>query len=130
MLTRKTLMRLSRRIVALSAVAIALVMLVSIHPAFSRFSMTLPVEGEVQNGRETFSGRATVFFTGGGNLVLTTSKGVVCKGDFINASRRGGSGTVICEDGRSGSFDFVTAGFSGFGTGLIDTEPFVFRIGE
>jgi hypothetical protein len=123
-------MHLSFKLCSRIAAAFGLVFIVLSHPVYAKLSMTLPVEGEVQHGTETFSGMATVFFSGDGSMTLTTSLGVTCTGEFINANRREGSGTVVCEDGRSGSFDFVTFGFSGFGTGLIATVPFAFRIGK
>ena len=69
-------------------------------------------------------------FGGEGNLTLTTNKGVTCKGNFVHASQQKGSGTVACEDGRVGSFEFVTAGLSGSGAGMIGSEHFDFRIGK
>jgi len=109
------------------AAAFAVLFLVCIFPAHS---MTLPIHGAVLNSTETFTGMATVHFWGDGNLTLTTNKGVTCKGDFVHASQQKGNGTVTCEDGRLGSFEFVTAGFSGTGSGIIGTENFHFRIGK
>jgi len=92
--------------------------------------MTFPIHGVVLNSTETFTGKATVHFLGDGDLTLTTNRGVLCKGNFVHASQQKGNGTVTCEDGRLGSFDFVTAGFSGAGSGRIGTEKFNFRIGK
>lgn len=107
--------------------AFAAIFVVLIFPAYS---MTLPIHGAVRNSTETFTGKATVHFLGDGNLTLTTNKGVTCTGDFVHASQQKGSGTVACEDGRLGSFEFVTAGFSGTGAGMIGSEHFDFRIGK
>ncbi|MGD9609959.1 MAG: hypothetical protein AB7U59_11170 [Desulfovibrionaceae bacterium] len=109
------------------AAAFAVLFLIFILPAYS---MTLPIHGAVLNSTETFTGKAKVYFWGDGNLTLTTNKGVTCKGDFVHASQQKGNGTVTCEDGRLGSFVFVTAGFSGTGSGIIGTENFNFRIGK
>ncbi|EFL51514.1 hypothetical protein DesfrDRAFT_1675 [Solidesulfovibrio fructosivorans JJ]] len=109
------------------AAAFAILFLVLIFPAHA---MTLPIHGAVLNSTETFTGKATVHFWGDGNLTLTTNKGVICKGDFVHASQQKGNGTVTCEDGRLGSFEFVTAGFSGTGAGMIGAEHFDFRIGK
>jgi len=98
--------------------------------ANAKFSVELPVEGEIQDTRETFTGRATAYFSGGGILTLTTNQGVTCQGEYINTDRHQGNGTVVCEDGRLGSFDFVASGFTGNGSGLIDAMPFAFRIGK
>jgi hypothetical protein len=94
------------------------------------YSITLPIEGQVKNSAETFTGAAIVHLTGGGTLTLITNTGVTCEGDFINATFQNGSGTVTCNDGRLGTFDFVAAGFSGSGAGLIEKESFVFHIGK
>lgn len=94
------------------------------------YSMNLPIQGKVQNSTETFTGTATVHLTGDGSLILATSKGVACTGDFAFKTRREGSGTVKCEDGRLGSFEFVSAGFTGSGSGRIAEENFAFRIGN
>jgi hypothetical protein len=92
--------------------------------------MTLPIRGEVKNSTETFTGTATVHLNGEGDVKLATSKGVACMGNFSFESMKKGSGKVQCEDGRLGSFAFVTAGFSGSGAGTIADESFDFIIGR
>ena len=52
------------------------------------------------------------------------------RGKYINTNSHEGSGKVKCEDGRTGTFEFVAAGFTGNGAGLIAAQPFVFRIGK
>jgi len=104
--------------------------LLSLAFALPAFAMTLPVQGKVQNSTETFTGTATVHWRGDGNIVLATSKGVSCKGDFAFVNHREGNGTVKCEDGRLGTFEFVSAGFSGTGSGKIEQERFDFHIGK
>jgi len=98
--------------------------------AYAILSINLLVEGEIHNTPETFTGKATAYFSGGGKLTLTTNQGVTCQGEYINTDDNQGNGTVVCEDGRLGSFTFVASGFSGNGEGLIDTKPFAFRIGK
>ena len=93
-------------------------------------AISLPIQGKVNNSTETFAGTARVRLTGGGELTLKTNKGVACKGDFVHISQQKGNGKVTCEDGRVGSFDFVTAGFSGTGSGIIGSENFDFQIGK
>ena len=110
-----------------SVAAAIIISLVFILPAYA---ISLPIHGEVHNSSENFTGMATVHFNGEGDLTLTTNKGVKCKGGFVHASQQVGNGTVSCEDGRLGSFEFVTAGFSGSGSGIIGTENFNFRIGK
>lgn len=109
------------------ASAFVIVFVVFVFPAHS---MDLPIHGAVTNSSEVFSGMATVYFWGDGNLTLTTNKGVTCTGDFVHASQQKGHGTVSCDDGRLGVFDFVTAGFTGSGAGMIGAEHFDFRIGK
>ena len=46
-------------------------------------SMALPVKEHGQSSDETFSGTATGFMDGGGNLGIVSSKGAVCTGDFF-----------------------------------------------
>ena len=98
--------------------------------AYAKLSINLPIEGEIQNTSETFTGRATAYFSGGGILTLTTNQGVTCQGEYINTDKDQGNGTVVCEDGRLGYFNFVASGFTGNGEGFIDTKPFAFRIGK
>jgi len=98
--------------------------------AYAIFSINLLVEGEIHNTPETFTGKATAYLSGGGILTLTTNQGVTCQGEYVNTDNNQGNGTVVCEDGRLGSFNFVASGFTGNGEGLIDTKPFAFRIGK
>jgi len=93
-------------------------------------ALSLPVQGKVQSSTETFAGTAVVHLSGDGSIKLLTSRGVNCEGVFGYVTRKEGRGTVMCEDGRKGSFGFVSAGFSGSGAGIIDNENFEFRIGK
>lgn len=93
-------------------------------------TMTLPTQGQVNNSTETFTGAAVVHFWGNGSLTLLTNKGITCKGDFVHVSSQEGTGTVVCEDGRLGTFSFVMAGLKGTGNGKIGGENFDFRIGN
>ncbi|WP_428559010.1 MAG: hypothetical protein ACP59X_13160 [Solidesulfovibrio sp. DCME] len=97
---------------------------------FSAQAMTLPIRGAVKDSTETFTGTATVRINGEGDVKLATSKGVACMGNFSFESWSKGRGKVQCEDGRLGSFAFVTAGFSGSGAGTIADESFDFIIGK
>ncbi len=92
-------------------------------------SMTLPVQGALEDGTETFSGSATGYSDGGGTLTLTTTKGRSCSGKFVYVTRREGEGTFTCNDGQSGPFSFVSTGTSGTGTGRIGGKPFTFTFG-
>lgn len=93
-------------------------------------SMTLPVKGQLQNVPETFSGTATGYMDGGGNLKIVTSNGAVCEGNFVYVNRRQGSGVFACDDKRSGPFEFVSTGTRGTGYGSLGGERFTFTFGE
>jgi hypothetical protein len=92
-------------------------------------SMTLPVQGSIEDGSETFSGSATGYMDGGGNLALTSNKGLTCTGTFVYVTRRNGAGTFNCSNGQSGPFEFVSTGARGTGTGRIGTRPLTFTFG-
>lgn len=79
-------------------------------------AMTLPVRGQTGDGSETFTGTATGYMDGGGNLTIKSNKGRSCKGDFVYVTSREGSGTFTCSDGSSGPFTFVSTGTRGTGT--------------
>ena len=93
-------------------------------------SMTLPVRGRVQDSAETFSGTATGHLDGGGRLQLVSSKGSVCKGNFVYVNGRQGEGVFNCDDGRSGPFTFVSTGTAGTGYGTLNNERFIFPFGN
>ncbi len=95
----------------------------------SSCSLTLPVRGQVQNSEETFTGTATGYFGGGGDLQIVSNKGAVCKGNFVYVTSRKGEGVFNCEDGRSGPFQFVSTGKSGTGHGDLGGSKFTFTFG-
>lgn len=93
-------------------------------------TLTLPVRGQVQNTQETFSGTATGHLDGEGNLNMVSSKGAVCKGNFVYVNGRQGEGVFNCDDGRSGPFTFVSTGTAGTGYGTLGNERFTFTFGS
>ena len=97
--------------------------------ALSGCSMTAPVQGQVQNTSETFSGTATGYMDGSGNLSLTSSRGTSCTGNFVYVTAREGEGVFRCNDGRSGPFQFVSAGQHGTGRGTLGGQAFTFTFG-
>lgn len=109
------------------AVSCLLICLSITSPAYS---ITLPIEGTVHNSTETFFGKAVVHLSGVGTVSLETNKNVMCTGGFVHTDHRKGNGTIRCDDGRRGFFDFVTRGLSGSGAGKIGDEDFEFRIGK
>lgn len=92
-------------------------------------SMTLPVSGQMQSGDESFTGTATGYSDGGGNLRIVSSRGRTCDGNFVYVTGRNGEGVFTCSDGQSGPFTFVSTGTRGTGTGTIGGKPFTFTFG-
>ena len=95
-------------------------------------SMTLPVQGDFNKGKERFLGQATGKIDGSGTLVMTTDTGVQCNGAFqYDESGVSGAGTFDCQDGRHGMFNFTSSGNSGMGFGRTSKgEPFRFSFGR
>lgn len=93
-------------------------------------SLTLPVTGVVQGGKETFEGTATGYTDGSGNLIVITNNNVKCAGNFVYVTRRQGEGVFKCDDGRSGPFQFVSTGTRGTGHGQLGGSDFTFTFGE
>lgn len=96
----------------------------------SACSMTVPVKGQFASGSQSFSGTATGYIGGTGNLKVTSTDGITCTGDFVYVTSRKGEGTFVCSDGRSGPFQFVSNGSSGTGTGQIGNEMVTFTFGK
>ena len=92
-------------------------------------SLTLPVRGQLEDGSETFTGSATGYVDGAGDLTIVSNKGTTCRGNFVYETRRSGAGTFVCDDGRSGPFTFVSSGDRGTGTGRIGGDRFTFTFG-
>lgn len=93
-------------------------------------SMTLPVRGVIQNSDETFTGTATGYIDGGGDLTIISNKGANCTGNFVYVTRRNGEGVFKCDDGRSGPFEFVSTGTRGTGFGDLGGQRFTFTFGN
>ena len=98
--------------------------------ALSACSMTLPVRGQVGATGETFTGSATGYADGGGNLTIVSTRGANCNGSFVYVNRRQGSGTFVCSDGRTGPFTFVSTGTRGTGSGSLEGVPVTFTFGN
>lgn len=93
-------------------------------------SMTLPLQGRMQNSDETFSGTATGYMDGGGDLTAVTSAGATCKGNFVYVNSREGRGVFTCDDKRAGPFEFVSTGKRGTGTGTLSNgDKMIFTFG-
>jgi hypothetical protein len=108
----------------------AMIVLAAVSALLTGCSMTLPVRGQVQNSDETFTGTATGYMDGGGNLMIVSNKGATCKGNFVYVSRRDGEGVFTCDDGRTGPFQFVSTGTRGTGYGDLGGQRFTFTFGK
>ncbi len=96
----------------------------------SACTITLPVDGRVQQSAETFKGQATGYLDKTGVLsIVMSSDTAVCTGKFVYISSRDGEGVFDCADGRSGPFRFASTGSRGTGTGKIDDKTFTFTFG-
>jgi hypothetical protein len=95
-------------------------------------SLTLPVQGDFNKGKEMFLGQATGNMDGSGTIVINSESGVNCSGKFqYDEPRVSGSGSFECQDGRIGTFRFTSNGTSGMGFGKTNKgEPFKFTFGH
>lgn len=93
-------------------------------------SITLPVKGLVQKSGETFTGTATGYLDGAGDLMIVSNRGTTCNGNFVYVTRRKGEGVFTCDDGRSGPFEFVSTGERGTGHGELNDDRFTFTFGD
>ena len=107
-----------------------LILLFTLITLLSGCSMTLPVRGQMQNSEETFTGTATGYLDGGGDLTIISNKGTKCTGNFVYVTKRNGEGVFNCDDGRSGPFEFVSTGTRGTGFGDLGEERFTFTFGN
>lgn len=92
-------------------------------------SMTVPFYGQAEDGSETFTGTSTGHADGSGTVQITSNKGRVCTGKFVYVTARTGSGTFTCQDGTSGTANFVSAGMHGTGAGQLGNRRFTFTFG-
>ena len=94
--------------------------------------MTLPVHGDLNNGKEPFLGTATGYMDGTGTLSMVTQDEVSCTGKFeYDDGHVAGHGQFNCADGRHGKFRFTSEGNKGRGFGKTTTgEPFKFTFGR
>ena len=89
--------------------------------ALSGCSMTLPVQGVSTNDSELFTGTATGYLSGKGDLNFTSNMGRTCTGTFkYNDNFDKGVGGISCNDGSQGDFVFYSSGVSGHGFGNMN----------
>lgn len=93
--------------------------------------VTQEMNGKIQGSDEVFSGVATLHAgIGSGKIDITSSKGAVCHSNFEYTSDAEGDGVIACEDGRGGTFKFVSGYSFGRGFGTLGGKPFTFVLGE
>lgn len=98
--------------------------------ALSACSATLPVRGDIGATKEAFTGTATGYMDGSGTMLLDSSLGAKCAGNFVYTNSREGDGVMRCDDGRSGTFTFSSTGSRGVGSGKIADQAFTFTFGK
>jgi hypothetical protein len=92
-------------------------------------SDTLPVQGMLAGTGDRFTGTATGYVDGSGDLSIAFASGRTCSGEFVYVNGREGEGTFECSDGATGPFSFVSAGQRGTGTGTLNGQLFTFTFG-
>ena len=98
--------------------------------ALAACSTILPITGQMQGSSERFTGGARGNMSGSGALSIVTTSGVHCSGNFTYTSRLQASGTLTCEDGRSGPFVYYSTGTGRTGYGTLGNVRFTFTVGN
>ncbi len=93
-------------------------------------TLTLPVRGVVERTGDRFTGEATGYLDGAGDLHIKFADGRTCSGTFVYVNRRQGEGTFECTDNTTGPFSFVSTGMRGTGSGTLGGERFTFTFGS
>lgn len=92
--------------------------------------ITLPASAELLDGSEQFSGFIEGAAYGDGSVFLSSSLGSQCLGQYSHNNKQLGAGEFKCDDGREGSFDFISTGTFAEGAGEIAGNRFLFRVGS
>lgn len=90
------------------------------------------MHGFFEGEQETFSGGFTWHFDDEGNLQFRTTKGRTCIGKIPsikgNMRASSGQGTITCNDGQTGTFQYTAENMQGNGKGTIGGRPFAFTL--
>lgn len=97
--------------------------------ALSACAVTLNVRGQVDRSTETFTGTILANIDRDGTIEVVSNRGVRCRGQYVVVTRREGSGTLTCDDGRSGPFQFAAVGTRGTGSGRLGGDTMTFTFG-
>ncbi|MER1940631.1 hypothetical protein ABS755_07975 [Castellaniella sp. FW104-16D08] len=85
--------------------------------ALSGCAVTVPVVGNFAGqSTDDFMGSATAG-VGDGTMQIMSQQGVSCTGTLHRPSTVSGTGTLKCDDGRTGTFVFTKSNYNG-GTGF------------
>ena len=98
-------------------------------PSDPRSTLTLAVEGIMDDGPELFTGTVDRRLEHEGVLAITSDRGLRCRGEFAYVSANDAKGTLNCTNGLSGPFQFESNGKRGKGTGRIAGRGFTFVFG-
>ena len=90
-------------------------------------SVTSSVNGATEDGAEKMSGSTITNMSGMGTLAITSEAGLSCSGRFVYVLHRLAKGTLNCTNGQRGSFELVSAGGRGTGSGTIGSRRFTFE---
>lgn len=105
------------------------VIAVSLLTAVAACSMSVPVSGQLSDGSETFIGSGEAGMNTAAPFTMTSSTGTDCAGTFDMKSLSSGSGEFMCDDGRSGSFNWTSNGSKISGSGTISGKPMTITMG-
>ncbi len=98
--------------------------------SFAASAMAQNLRGQMEDGALSFAGTLNDYNTGHGELEFAFGDGVACSGEFVYAGLRWGKGVVTCSNSRSGTFEIISMGTRGSGSGAIAGVPFTFTFGE
>ena len=90
-------------------------------------SVTSSLSGTTEDGTEKFSGSAITSISGTGTLTIARESGPSCSGPFVYVLHRLAKGTLRCSDGQAGSFELVSTGVRGTGSGSFGSRRFTFE---
>ena len=90
-------------------------------------SITSSLSGATEDGAEKFSGSTITNIAGTGTLTISRESGPSCSGPFIYVLHRLAKGTLNCSDGQKGSFELVSTGGRGTGSGSFGSRRFTFE---
>jgi hypothetical protein len=93
-------------------------------------STTSSLYGTTEDGAEKFSGSTTTSVSGVGTLTIASEAGLSCSGRFVYVLHRLAKGTLNCANGQSGSFELISAGGRGTGSGTFGSRRFTFDFGS